>query len=118
LSTLLYLYIGSGLLLSALSIPLILGKIPPNGLYGFRVPQTLNNPDLWYPVNTYAGWRLLAAGLGTILVALILYFIPGITLDAFALACMCAFFLMLGVGLGQSLLFLKRLAKKETNKEE
>jgi len=118
LSTLLYLYIGGGFLLSALSIPLILGKIPPNGLYGFRVPQTINNPDLWYPVNTYAGWHLLVTGVVSTLVAFILYFLPGITLDAFALACMCVFFMMLGLGLGQSILFLKRLAKRETNKEE
>jgi uncharacterized membrane protein len=118
LSTLLYLYIGGGLLLSALSIPLILGKISPNGLYGFRVPQTLDNPDLWYPVNTYAGWRLLVTGLGTILAALILSFVPNITLDTFALACMCVFFLLLGVGLWQSIHFLKHLAKKETRKEE
>jgi len=45
-------YFTSGILLAAISIPLILRKIKPNGLYGFRVKQTLEDPALWYAVNT------------------------------------------------------------------
>ena len=33
--------------LIALSIPLIPGKVPPNGLYGFRTPKTLSSRDVW-----------------------------------------------------------------------
>ena len=84
-------------------------------LYGFRVLQTLDNPELWYPVNIHADWRLLATGLGTILGALILCFIPGITLDAFALVCMCMCFLCWVLAWGNASLYMKRLIKKETN---
>jgi repressor LexA len=35
-------------LLMLLSLPLLWGRIPPNGLYGFRVRATLDNPDIWY----------------------------------------------------------------------
>lgn len=37
-------YAGSGLLLIALSIPLIRRRVRPNWIYGFRVPRTVNNP--------------------------------------------------------------------------
>jgi hypothetical protein len=103
------LYVGSGLLLSALSIPLILRHIPPNGLYGFRVKATLENPDLWYTVNVYSGWRLLAAGLSTVVAAVGLTFVPGLTVDGYALGCLAVTGIVLIVGLAQSVLYLRRL---------
>jgi hypothetical protein len=48
MTTLLILNVASGALLMALSLPLLWGKIPPNGLYGFRVRATLENPSIWY----------------------------------------------------------------------
>ncbi len=63
MTTILVLYVVGGLLLTGLSIPLILEKVKPNGLYGFRVQQTLDDPKVWYAVNKYSGKRLLAAGL-------------------------------------------------------
>ena len=46
-TTLLMMHVGSGLVLTALSFPLIRGKIGPNPWYGFRVRQTLENPAIW-----------------------------------------------------------------------
>jgi hypothetical protein len=43
---LMYMCIFSGFLLAALSVPMIMGKIPPNGLYGFRVRKTMENPEI------------------------------------------------------------------------
>ena len=51
MTLILIMYIAGGALLTALSIPLIQKRIPPNPWYGFRVLQTLNNPALWYPAN-------------------------------------------------------------------
>ena len=48
METILVLYVGIGLLLILVAIPLIRKKIKPNHLYGFRVPQTLNDPEVWY----------------------------------------------------------------------
>ncbi|NTV37014.1 MAG: SdpI family protein [Anaerolineaceae bacterium] len=101
-------YIASGILLSALSIPLILRKIKPNGLYGFRVKQTLEDPTLWYAVNTYAGKRLFVAGICTSFTAAILYLVPGLSLDAYALACLAVTFIVLVIGITQSVLFMKK----------
>ncbi len=61
-----------------LSIPLIKGNVPPNRWYGFRVPRTLNDPQVWYPANAYAGWRLLWVGILTLIVAIAAYFIPNL----------------------------------------
>jgi hypothetical protein len=75
-----------GLLLAGLSIPLILGIIPPNGLYGFRIRKTIENPEIWYPVNKRAGMWLLALGICVILAAAGFALIPNITIDAYSLS--------------------------------
>ena len=110
--TLLAMYLISGVILSALSIPLIAGKIGPNGLYGFRVQATMENPRLWYVVNKYAGVRLLITGIVTILAAAGLYFIPGIGVDTYALACLGVFALVFITAIVQSALYLKSMQKR------
>jgi hypothetical protein len=86
MTILLFLFLCSGLLVTALSVPMILGKIPPNGLYGFRVKKTMENPEIWYPVNAYSGKWLLATSLMMILAAVGFYFVPGISLDVYSYA--------------------------------
>lgn len=107
--TLLLLYLGSGLLLSLLSIPLLAKKIKPNPFYGFRVQGTLENPALWYPVNAYFAKRQMVIGLVTMAAALGFYFWPGISVDAYALACLAVFVLAIGIAMVQSLKYLKSL---------
>jgi uncharacterized membrane protein len=97
--SLLILFTTSGLLLAAVSVPLILQKIGPNPLYGFRVKKTLEDPAVWYPVNAYAAKRLLAVGLGITLSAGLLFLVPEIDLLVYALACAA-------VGVGGSLVAL------------
>jgi len=81
---LMLMFLFSGGLLAVLFVPLIMGKIPPNGLYGFRVKKTMEDPDIWYPVNRYGGKWLLAAGLVLALAAVGLFFVPGISLDGYS----------------------------------
>ena len=109
--TLLMVYVAAGLLLAGLSIPLIQRRIPPNGLYGFRVKATLENTELWYAVNAYSGKWLLAAGLCTAAGALGLYLVPGLTLDAYAVSCLGIFGLMFTAGLAQSVRKLRHLSR-------
>jgi uncharacterized membrane protein len=108
---LLVMYLVVSVLLVGLSIPLILGKIKPNPLYGFRVSQTLENPDLWYAVNRYAGKRLVVAGLAIMVGSVILYFIPGISIDTYALGCLAFFGVPFIVGLYQDWRYLRSLSK-------
>lgn len=61
-----------GGLLVVLSIPLILQKVPPNGLYGFRTEKTLSSDAIWYEANARAGVALLVAGAVVLVGALVL----------------------------------------------
>jgi hypothetical protein len=108
LTFLMLLFVGSGLLLAGISIPLIQRRIKPNYWYGFRTRHTLENPQVWYDVNAYAGRQLLVSGLMTAIAAIGLYLIPCITVDGYALG-MTVFALgPLIVGLWQSFRYLDR----------
>ena len=54
------LLIGCGVI-AAISVPLILKKVPPNPLYGFRTARTLADRALWFRVNCFAGWAFFFA---------------------------------------------------------
>jgi hypothetical protein len=51
------------LLIIAVSIPLILEKVPRNHWYGFRTPKTLSSDAVWYPANKIGGKYFVVAGL-------------------------------------------------------
>jgi uncharacterized membrane protein len=55
--------IGGGLLIVILGIPMMLGKVRPNRIYGFRTRRTLSDPDIWYPANRAAGLAMVVTGL-------------------------------------------------------
>jgi hypothetical protein len=108
--TLLFLvFVGSGLVLIAISIPLIQQRIKPNYWYGFRTRRTLGNPDIWYEVNSYAGKRLLISGIISTVAAIVLYYMPGLTIDGYAWGMLIFAVVPLTIGLAQSFRFLDRL---------
>ncbi len=107
----LLMYVVFGLLLAALAVPLWLEKIPPNGWYGFRVPSTLYNEQLWYKVNRYAARWLLLSGVVTVVAAVALYFVPGLTVDGYAWLLLAAFALPFVTGVALSFRYLRRLQK-------
>ena len=69
------LFSGVGVLFIALSIPLILERVPPNSTYGFRTGKTLSDPKIWYAANRIAGYDLLIAGLVIALGSLTMLFL-------------------------------------------
>jgi hypothetical protein len=79
------LYVLTGLLIAGLAIPLLRGKVPPNHWYGFRIRRTLEDPDVWYPVNAWAARRLLIVGLGTTIAGLVGMVIPEPAMPAYSL---------------------------------
>lgn len=42
-------------------LPLALGLVPPNGLYGFRTPKTLSSSEVWFAANKVGGWIAIGA---------------------------------------------------------
>lgn len=111
MGTLLVLYVASGLILVLVSLPLLWGKVPPNPLYGFRVRATLQNPSLWYPVNRFAAKRLLWVGVIMTVAALILYTVPGLTVDSYSLACLGILLVALGTALIQCFRYLSSITR-------
>jgi uncharacterized membrane protein len=107
--SLLALYSIAGLLLAGLSVPLILQKIPPNGLYGFRMRTTMEDPRIWYAVNAYAGRRLLVVGLGTAFASIILYYTSHQNIDHYALSCLGVFIAFFLWAIISSYLYLRRI---------
>ena len=99
MTTLAWMYGVMGIILALLALPLYFEKVPPNGLYGFRIPKTIANPRVWYAVNKYSARWLFATGVLTSISALALYQLPGLSLDAYALACLCIFIVIFGMGL-------------------
>jgi uncharacterized membrane protein len=113
MTTLLIFYVAGGALLVLIAIPLLFEKIPPNLFYGFRVPQTLANPRVWYATNKFAAKRLIWAGAGFILAAIVFYFIPGITVDEYAIGCLVVFGGIFLAGFIQSMRYLRMIVRQQ-----
>jgi hypothetical protein len=106
---LLILFLFSGGLLVLLALPLLNNQIRPNGLYGFRVKKTLENPEIWYAVNQHFAQRLLWTGLAVLAASALFYLLPGLSEDQYALAVLVVLLVFLGVGLAQSIGFMRKL---------
>ncbi len=107
--TLFFVYTGGGLLLALISLPLIAGKVKPNPFYGFRVPLTLENPEIWYATNKYFAKRQLIVALIEIGAAIGLYFWPNITMDVYALSVLAVFIVAFSVASIQGWRYMKTL---------
>jgi uncharacterized membrane protein len=111
---LMMIYVGTGLLLSAISIPLALRKIGPNPLYGFRVKQTLEDPQVWYDANAHAGKGLICVGLISAITALALTTIPGLGIAGYALSCTAVISAAMIVSLVLSFRYLERITRAKS----
>ena len=112
----LIMFIALGGIFIGLSIPLIKRKVPPNPWYGFRVRRTLRDPDVWYPANEYAAWRLLWVGIATLIVAVAAYFVPNVELPVYATIVAAAAVIGLAITLVQSFVYLAKLTSNNTSK--
>jgi len=60
----------AGVVLMAVALPLVRGRVPPNRFYGVRVPTTLANERAWYSANARVGRDFIVYG-GTLVVTAI-----------------------------------------------
>jgi hypothetical protein len=109
MKTMLFLYVGSSVFLAFISLPLIARKIKPNPFYGFRIQQTLDDPEVWYETNQYFAKRLCAVGILEALASVGFYFIPNITVDAYALLCLGVFVVAFTIAMIQSWRHMKSI---------
>lgn len=78
-------FVGVGILLAGLAVPLVRRRVPPNPIYGLRVPATFADEGVWYDANQRSGHDLLALGVALAGLALALPAVPGLSVGAFGL---------------------------------
>ena len=55
-------FLTASAVVAAAGLPLALGFVPPNRLYGVRTARILADAQLWYRANRFAGLAFMAAG--------------------------------------------------------
>ena len=55
-------FVGSALVILGLGLPMALGKVPPNALYGVRLPITMRSREAWDAANVRYGWWMVVSG--------------------------------------------------------
>jgi uncharacterized membrane protein len=68
--------IGLGLLIAAISLPLLFRKVRPNHWYGVRVPAAFVSTENWYLVNEFGAKRLLGFSLFLLVLGLVHLTLP------------------------------------------
>ncbi len=66
----------AGLIIAGLAIPLMRRKVKVNSWYGIRLPQTMENENVWYNVNEKVGRYIFFFGLLICTLTVIFYFYP------------------------------------------
>jgi len=84
-----------GVLLIALGLPLARGRVRPNRLYGLRSRETLADEAIWYRANALLGRGQVALGATLLVLAWGLPWVPGVSEEAHAMACVAG--LVVGV---------------------
>jgi uncharacterized membrane protein len=69
-------FIGLCIVFLALSVPLILEKIPQNGLYGFRTRKTMSDETIWYEANKFLGYSMVLSSIVSLTVLAISDVLP------------------------------------------
>ena len=108
MNTLFTIYLIPGILLVLLAFPLLFEKIKPNPYYGVRVPLTMTDSAVWYAVNKYCARYLIAVGVAVIVAAAGLYFVPKISVDAYALSVLEVFVLAFSVAMLQTWRYISK----------
>ena len=108
-------FILGGVLLVAISIPLIKRRVKPNHWYGFRTPRTLKGPNVWYPANEFGARRMLWVGVAWIAAAVIFYFIPDLSFVAYVSAVGAVAIIGTIIMVIQSLAFIRQLPEKKSD---
>ncbi len=58
------------------SIPLVLGIVPRNRVYGIRTCKTMSDDSVWYPANRFGGWALIISSSISIVVSWVMPYDP------------------------------------------
>ncbi|MCP1339590.1 SdpI family protein [Idiomarina sp. M1R2S28] len=63
-------------LMIALAIPLVLGKVKMNAVYGIRTRSAFKSEENWYKINAYGGKQFILWSVPLVLLGIVTFFIP------------------------------------------
>ena len=108
--TIIIIFIFVGALEILMGMPLMYGKIKPNWFYGFRLPKTVSNKEIWYKVNKQTGRDFIISGMIIVIVSLFLM-VFNLNFDVVAIATIQVFILMalMAIMIVRGLLLIKKL---------
>ena len=112
MNPLVFIYLAAAAVVIAVSVPLILGKIPRNEFYGVRIPTTLASDEAWYAVNRVGGLWFFAWGAGLAAIAVLGAFVPRAHWAEFAAWSTAYVFLGLGFAVWRILRFARRFRQR------
>ncbi len=69
-------YITAGVVFFLLGWPLTRRRIPMNGWYGARFPESFKSREAWYDINEYGGRLLMRWALVMVVIGVIALFMP------------------------------------------
>jgi SdpI/YfhL protein family len=69
-------WIAAGLLSIGLAIPLLHGKVGPNGHFGIRFRECFQSNEAWFAINRYGAKRMITWALPMIVIGVATLFIP------------------------------------------
>jgi len=92
------------------SIPLVLGIVPRNRVYGIRTCKTLSDDGIWFPANKFGGWALIVSCLVYLFISVLMPY-SKTTQGNFSIWSIhfMGFLLPLSVGIILTLLYVRRL---------
>ncbi len=85
-----------GLLVVAVSVPLVMGKVRMNPWYGIRIPEAFKSEARWLEINRYGGRLMLWWGISIMVVASLGLALPKSYWIIYAFAALA--FIMAGLG--------------------
>lgn len=68
-----------GMLFIGISVPLVLGKIPMNFVFGIRFSKAFDSEENWYKINRYGGKQIIVWSIPLILLGLGAAFLPSVS---------------------------------------
>lgn len=68
--------IGVGALIIVLCVPLLQGRIKPNGLYGMRLPKSFESEANWFKINRFGARKFIGWSLVLMLLGIVACFLP------------------------------------------
>ncbi len=106
------LFVAVGILMVVAGAPLKLRKVPPNRIYGLRIPSTLRDEAVWYGANQTTGSFLLIVGLLTAGVAIGLELVPAVDQKTSAIVCVVVLLSGLALTAWKGIAVASRLASR------